>query len=153
MDHIYINGEEPITSQCALDELNCHQNPRGKSKFKLSICKRKSYHRTDIEEIWYIFDQVRPVVSNLEVFLPKKHPTSKNIVEGLKVPQRQFWKEDLFVQYYKNKIFSLLSYPIPIKYFPEVKQVILSLIATSIKKSDCYDAIFFTPLCKWKFSD
>ena len=28
---VAINGEEPITSKGVLDELNCHQTPRGKS--------------------------------------------------------------------------------------------------------------------------
>ena len=34
---IAINGEEPITSQGALDELNRHQTPRGKYKVNISI--------------------------------------------------------------------------------------------------------------------
>ena len=37
------NGEEPIKAQGALDELNHHQNPCGKSKFKISICRRNIY--------------------------------------------------------------------------------------------------------------
>ena len=83
-----INGEEPITSQGAIDELNRNQNPRGKSKVNTSLCRRKIYQRTDLEEICSIFDQVRPVVLHLEVFLPKKITTPKNIGEGLKGPQR-----------------------------------------------------------------
>ena len=31
---ITINGKEPITDQCARDELNCHQTLRGKSKVR-----------------------------------------------------------------------------------------------------------------------
>ena len=46
---IAINGEEPITSQGVHDEPNCHKNPRVKSKINISLCIRKSYHRTDIE--------------------------------------------------------------------------------------------------------
>ena len=83
-----INGEEPITSQGAIDELNRNQNPRGKSKVNTSLCRRKIYQRTDLEEICSIFDQVRPVVLHLEVFLPKKITIPKNIGEGLKGPQR-----------------------------------------------------------------
>ena len=59
---VAINVEEPITYQGFLDELQCHQTPRGKYKVKISLCRRKIYHRTDIEDIRYIFDQVRPVV-------------------------------------------------------------------------------------------
>ena len=97
---IAINVEEPITSQGALDELNCHQNPRGKSKFRISLCKRKSYQITDLEEIHSIFYQVRPVVSYIEVSPPKKPPTPKNIDDALGGPQRKFWKESLFIQYH-----------------------------------------------------
>ena len=68
-----INGEENITDQGALDELNLHQTSHGKSKFKISLIRRKIYQRTDLEEICSRFDQVRPVVSHLEVLLPKNH--------------------------------------------------------------------------------
>ena len=91
--NVYIiatNGEDSITAQGARDELNRNKNTHGKSKFKISICRRKSYQITDLEDICSIFDQVRPVVSNLEVNLPKKHLTPKNIAGGLKGPQRQF---------------------------------------------------------------
>ena len=40
---ITINEEDTITSQDALDELNCYQNPREKSKVNISLCRRKSY--------------------------------------------------------------------------------------------------------------
>ena len=40
---VAINVEEPITDQDILDELNRHQNPRGISKIKISLCRRKSY--------------------------------------------------------------------------------------------------------------
>ena len=120
MEHCYlwivaINGEEPITSQGELGEINFRQTPCGKSKVNISLCRRKSYHRTDLEDICSIFDQVRPVVSHIEVRLPEETPTPNNIGEYLKVPHRQFRKEDLFVQYEKNKDVSLLSVPIPIK--------------------------------------
>ena len=100
---VAINGGEPITAQGVLDELNRHQNPRGESKIKISLCRRKIYQRTDLEEIRSRFDQVRPVVSHLEARLPKKPPTPKNIGDALGGPQRQLWKEALFVQYDKNK--------------------------------------------------
>ena len=83
---IAINGEEPITSQCVLDELNSHQNPRGKYKINIIICRSNRYQRTDLEEIRFRFDQVRPVVSHLEARLPEKPTTAKNIGEGLKGP-------------------------------------------------------------------
>ena len=49
---IDINEEEPITSQGPLDEIKHHQTPRGKSKFNISLCRKKSYQRTDIEDIF-----------------------------------------------------------------------------------------------------
>ena len=57
----------------------------------------KSNHITELEDICSIFDQVRLVVSNLEVLLPEKPPTPNNIGGRLKGPQRQIRKEDLFV--------------------------------------------------------
>ena len=79
------------------------------------------------------------MVSHLEVCLPKKPPTPNNIVEGLKVPQRQLWKEYLFVQYENNNNVSLLSDPIPIKSLPEGGEFLCSLIAAIIKEGDCSD--------------
>ena len=76
---IAINGEEPITAQVEFNELNHHQTPRGKFKVNIIPCKRNIYQRTYIEDICYRYDQVRPEVSHLEVSLPKKLPTPKNI--------------------------------------------------------------------------
>ena len=76
---IDINVEEPITAQGALDELNFHQTPRGKSKVVISLCRKESYHKTDIEEICSIFDQVRPVVSHHEVRLPNNPPRQRTL--------------------------------------------------------------------------
>ena len=45
---IDINGEHNITAKGALDEINSHQTPRGKSKAEISLCRRKSHQRTDI---------------------------------------------------------------------------------------------------------
>ena len=89
---IAINREELITDQGVLDELNFHQTPHGKSNIIISLCRRKSYQITDLGDIFSRFDQVRPVVSYLEVFLQKKPPTPNNIGEGFKGPQRQLWK-------------------------------------------------------------
>ena len=89
---VAINREDPITSQGVLDELNRHQNPRGKYKIKIGLFRRKSYQRIDLEEIRSIFDQVRPVISHLEVRLPKTPPTPKNIGDALGGPQRKFRK-------------------------------------------------------------
>ena len=110
---------------------------------KISLFIRKSYQRTDLEEIHSRFDQFRPVVSHLEVHLPKKPPTPKNIGDALIGTQRKLWKEAFLVQYDKNKNVSLISSPIPIKSIPEGKKVIHSLISPSIKEGDCSDA--------WKF--
>ena len=133
---IYINGEDTTTYQGALDELNTHQNIRGKSKFNISLCRRKSYHITDIEYICSIFDQGRTLVSHLEVLIPKKPLTINNIVEGLKGLQRQFWKEALFVQYDKNKNASLIFPPIPIKFLPEGKKSYVHSLLIVIRKVD-----------------
>ena len=108
---VSINVEEPITDQVVLDELNFYQTPRGKSNIKISLRRRKNYQRTDLEEIRSRFDQVRLVVSHLEVRLPGKPPTSKNIGESLGGPQRQLCKEALFVQYEKNKFLALSQLP------------------------------------------
>ena len=97
--------EETIKNQDALDELNRHKTSHEKLKVKIIPCRSKGYQRTDHEEIFSIFDQVRPVVSHIEVTLPEEPPTLNNLVEGLKGPQRQLWKESLSVQYYKNKTF------------------------------------------------
>ena len=83
------------------------------------------------------------MVSHLEVRLPKKPPKPKNIGGSLGGPQRQFWKEALFVQYDKNINVSLLSDPTPIKPLPEGTKVLSLLIAPSIKEGDCYDACKF----------
>ena len=81
---VAINGEEPITDQGALHELNSHQTNRGKSKVNIGLFSIKSYQITYPEEIFSIFDQARHVVSHLEAHLPKKPPTPNNIGEGLK---------------------------------------------------------------------
>ena len=83
------------------------------------------------------------MVSYLEVCIPNKPPTPKNIGEALSGPQRQFWEEALFVKYEKNKNVSLLSAPIQIKSLPEGTKVLRSLIAPSIKVVEFSDA--------WKF--
>ena len=136
---IDINGEEPIIYQCALDERNSHQTSCGKSKVKISLCRRKSYQITDLENICSRFYQVRPLISHLEFLLPKKPPTPKNIGEGLKAPKRKLWKEDILLKYHKNKNVSLLSTPISINYLTEETKVLCSPIAPSIKEGDCYD--------------
>ena len=48
---VAINGKDPITNQVVLDELNHNQTPQGKSNIKISLCRSKSYQRTDIEKI------------------------------------------------------------------------------------------------------
>ena len=133
---IYINREQPITSQGTIDKLSHHQNPCGKSKFKISPCRSNIYHRTDLKDIRSRFDQVRPVVSHLEFCLPEIPPTPNNIGEGLKCPQIQFYKEALFVQYNNNENISLISDPIPIKYLSEGTKILRSIIAPIIKEYD-----------------
>ena len=70
------------------------------------------YQRTDLEEICSRFYQVRPVVSHIEVRLPKKPPTPNNIGEGLSCPKIQLCKEALFFNTKRTEIlafFQLLS--------------------------------------------
>ena len=98
-----INGEEPITAQGVIDELNHHQTPRDKSNIKISLWRRKSHQRKYLEWIISRFDQVRPMVSHLEVRLPKKPPTPKNIGDALGGPQRQFYKEVPFSIWQEQK--------------------------------------------------
>ena len=76
------------------------------------------------------------MVSHLEVRLPKKPPTPKNIGDALGGPQRRFWKEALFVQYDKNKNVSLLLDPIPIKSLPGGTKVLRSPVASSVKEGE-----------------
>ena len=130
---VAINGEEPITDQGVLDELICHQNPQVKSKVKISLCRKKIYLRTYLEEIWYRFDQVIPVFSHLEIRLSDKSLTPNNIGEALILNQRQLWKEASFVKYNNNKIFSLLSAPISIKFLSAGTKVLCSIIDQSNK--------------------
>ena len=105
---IYINGEETITTQGKLDEIHHYQTQCGKCKVNISLCISNIYQRTDIEEIRPRLNQVIPLFSHIEDCLPEKHLTPKNIGEDVKGPQRQFWKEDLFVQYNKNKNSNLI---------------------------------------------
>ena len=92
MSIVAINREEPITAQVLLDELNRHQTPRNKSNIKITLCRRKSYQRTDLEEICSRFDHVKPVVSHFKVRLPKKHTTQTNNDEALGGRHKQYWK-------------------------------------------------------------
>ena len=80
---IDINGEKTITAKGALDELQHHQIQRGKSKVKISIYRRKRYQSTHIEEVWSICDKYRPVFLYIEVRLPEKPLTSKDIGKAL----------------------------------------------------------------------
>ena len=89
---IDINKEDPNKDQGELDKLQYHQTLSGKYKFNIRLFIRNRYHRTYLEDIHSIFDQFRPVVSHIEVFLPNKPPTPNNIGEGLKVIQRKLWK-------------------------------------------------------------
>ena len=108
---VAINGEEPITAQGVLDELNHHQTQRGKSNIKISLCGRKRYQRTDLEVICSRFDQVRPVVPYLELILPNKPPTTKNIGDALGYPQRKFWKEALLLNMTRIKMLAFSQLP------------------------------------------
>ena len=138
---ISINVKYPITSQGALYLLQFHQNQHVKYKVNIVIFLRKSYQRTYLEDIWFICDQVRTVVSHLEAKLPEKHLTPKNVGEAIKGHQRNFCKEALFLKYDKNKNFSLLLSPIPIKALPDITKVLHSLIATSINEGNCCDVL------------
>ena len=98
------NVEDTITAQGVLDKLNRHQIQQGKSNIKISLYVLNNYQRIYLEEIRSIFDQVRPMVSHIEVSLTKKPPMPKNFGEALGGPQRKLWKEDPLVQYEYNKI-------------------------------------------------
>ena len=74
----------------------------------ISLFRRKRYRHKYLEDIRYRFDQVRPVVSDLEVCLPDKPITPDNIGEALNGPHGQLRKEALFVQCENNKNVSLI---------------------------------------------
>ena len=136
---------EKILSQLKLNPTNLisiiilAKNP----KSRLVKCRRKSYQKIDLEYIYSIFDQVRPVLSHIEFHLPKKPTTLKIIVEGSKFHHRQARKEVLSVQYDKNKNTSIISAPATIKSIPDRTKVLCSLITPIIREGDCPDA--------WKF--
>ena len=94
------------------------------------------------------------MVSHLEVCLPKKPPTPKNIGDAFGGPQIKFRKEALFVQYEKNRNVSLLSVTTPIKPLPEGKTPpVHSLLLVLRKVTVLMHGMFCTPLCKWEYSD
>ena len=76
---------------------------------------------------------MKPVVPHIEFCLTEKPKIPKKIGESLKGPQNQFWREDLFIQYYRNNNDNLLSDPILVKYLPGGTKVICSLVASGIK--------------------
>ena len=123
VDHHYQWKISPHSSTHAW-KFQRHQTKRGKYKVNIILCRSKRYQRKDLEDIWFIFDQFRPVVSHLEVSLSEKPLTPKYIGEDLKGPQRKFWKEDLFLQYEKSKNAILLLSPIPIKFLPDWTKVL-----------------------------
>ena len=143
--HMLTHSESTLILHICIDSLPGFLDVSNafKNTIKISLCIRKNCQRTHLEEIRSICDQFRPVVSHLEVCFPKKPPTPKNIGEALGGPQRQFFKEAIFVQYDKNKNVSLLSAPIPIKSLPEGKKVLRSHIAPGIEEGDCSDACKF----------
>ena len=79
------------------------------------------------------------MVSHIEVHLPDKPPTPNKIGEGLKGPQRKFWREALFLQHDNNKDVSLTLDPIPIISLHEGTKVLCSIIYPSIKELGCSD--------------
>ena len=116
---IVINGEETIIYQGTLDDLNHHQTPCGKIQGQYQYINKEELPKEISLRHFPRFDQVRPVISHLEVRPPDKPITTNNIDEYLKNHQRQLFKGVLFLQYYKNKNVSLLLDTIPIKYLPE----------------------------------
>ena len=80
---------------------------------------------------------------HIEFCLPEKPPTPNNIGVVLKGNQRQLCREDLFLQYEKDKHFSLLSDLVPIKSLPEGTKVLCSLIYNIITEGYWSDAWTF----------
>ena len=81
---IGINWEDTITDQVKIDEIQKHNNKHGKYKVNINIFRSKSYQMTDLEYIWFKFDQVIPVVSHIEVSLPEKPIPPNKIGEAIK---------------------------------------------------------------------
>ena len=82
---IAINVEQPIIAQGAIDELLSHQTQHGKYKVNISLCRCKTYQRTYPEYIQSRMDQVRTVVSYIEVFPQISLQHQRTLVEILKV--------------------------------------------------------------------
>ena len=87
---VAINREDTITAEGMLDELQIYHTRHVKSKVNISLCIRNNHQRIYLKEIRSIFDQIRPMVSYIEVLFSEKPPNPKNIVESIKGPQRQF---------------------------------------------------------------
>ena len=74
----------------SLDELKRYHIQRVKLNVVIILCKLKRYHCIDLEKHRSEFDQIRPVISHLEVSLPENPKTLKDIGVSLKGPRRQF---------------------------------------------------------------
>ena len=98
-----------------------------------------------MEEFRSLFDQIIPVVSHLEVFLPQKPLLAKNIGHAIKGPQHHLWKENLFVQYDKEIVSTYYQPQLTIQSLPKIDKLLISLISPGIDQVDLSDA--------WKFVD
>ena len=76
---IYNNGEDPIPAKGSLGKLQCYHTQCENSESKISLYRKKIYQFTNIEEPRSIFDQIRPVISNLEVSLLEKPKPPKKV--------------------------------------------------------------------------
>ena len=93
-----------------------------------------------MEDIGSRFDQIIPVVSNLEVRLPQKLLAINNIGDSIKFPQRQLWKGVLSMKYDNNNNINPKLAPLPIKWLHKGTKVMSSLIEPGIKQGDCSNA-------------
>ena len=84
----------------------------------------------------YLFDQIIPVVSNLEVYLLYEPIVSKNLEDCLNFTEPQLWREALFFHYDENKNFNILLESITINYLPNITKLLMSLILLGIKQDD-----------------
>ena len=76
---IPINWEEPITDQGALNEINHHEKSMWEIQGQYQSMNNKDLTEDRYWRYFYIFDQARPVVSQIEVRLPKEALSPKNL--------------------------------------------------------------------------
>ena len=95
---VAINGEEPITAQGVLDELNRHQNTRGKSNIKISLCIRRATKEQILNK--FALDLIKSDLwfHILKLVSQRNLPYQRILVEAMKkeeLPNNGSWRDSL----------------------------------------------------------